>query len=253
MKSIHIFYRHIHEKHNQRSRDPNKTRPTWFSHESCFANLLDTVQKSNYSKNVTITMIYDGTPAEFNSDFVVPISNLYSQVPIEVKITDAGSNLASWRVAIQCALEANIRDEDFIYFLENDYLHQYGWLDRFLELCDSNVLFSYVSLYDHRDKYFYDMYSGLASQIYVTSNHHWRTTPSTCGSFLVTRKILAEDAALWAREVQDHFQFQELFQQRNRVLVSPIPGLSTHCMEHYLSPTIDWARLIKAHGMHSAR
>lgn len=243
MSSLHIVYRHVHGMHNHRSRDPHKVRPPWFSHESCFANLLDTIAKSSHRTQVSLSIVYDGTPDEFESDFIKTVLHNYPVSPATAIIVDAGSNLASWHTAIDYALKANIQDTDFIYFLENDYLHQYGWLEKFFELCESGIMFDYASLYDHRDKYFYSMYSDLVSKIFSAPSHHWRTTPSTCGSFLVRRNTFAEDAAYWARAVQDHFQFQDLFEHKRRLLVSPIPGLSTHCMQGYLSPSIEWEKL----------
>lgn len=149
--------------------------------------------------------------------------------------------MASWHVALMLAKNAPMDAGDLIYFLENDYLHCPNWLEKISELLNSPVHFDYVSLYDHMDKYIYAMYSDLRSRIFVTQNHHWRTAPSTCGTFLVRKKIFDEDIELWAREVQDHYQFEELSANKGRTLLTPIPGLATHCMEGYLSPTIDWA------------
>ena len=67
VKKIHIFFRHVHMRHNSRSRDPDKLRPGWFSHENCFLNLLETLDKSPWAENVTLTIVYDGTAAELSS------------------------------------------------------------------------------------------------------------------------------------------------------------------------------------------
>jgi hypothetical protein len=243
MKSVHIVYRHVHEIHHHRSRDPQKVRPRWFSHRACFANLLDTIRHSPCNQQVSLSVVYDGTPSEFESDFIRSTLEDYAIPKTTVLLVAAGSNLAAWHMAIDYAMKAEFPHESFIYFLENDYVHQYGWLEKFFELCGSGINFDYASLYDHKDKYFYVMYSDLVSKIYSTPNCHWRTTPSTCGSFIVQKSTFAEDIAYWIRDTQDHFQFQDLFQDKQRILLSPIPGLSTHCMEGYLSPTIDWEKL----------
>jgi hypothetical protein len=36
-----------------------------------------------------------------------------------------------------------------------------------------------------------------------------------------------------------------LTDNRNRFVITPIPGLSTHCMNYLLSPTINWKELNK--------
>ena len=78
------------------------------------------------------------------------------------------------------------KENDLIYFLENDYLHVQGWVIKVIELFRTHKD-KYVSLYDHADKYF--DYDKLESKIIATSNCHWRTTPSTCGSYIINRNI----------------------------------------------------------------
>ena len=43
--------------------------------------------------------------------------------------------------------------------------------------------------------------------------------------------------------VGDHNKFLQLAEERNRMVITPIPGLSTHCMEGLMSPTIKWDKL----------
>ncbi len=240
---INIFYRHVHIKHDARSRDPNKQRPQWFSHEKCFENLIKTIDSSTYKNLINLTIIYDGTIDEYNNDFISHYCKVPRIYPIQVKIVAAGSNMKSWRVALEQAIQAPIDDNSFLYFLENDYLHTFDWIEKFTELANSNHIFDYLSLYDHKDKYFFPMYDDLKSRLIITENHHWRTTPSTCGTFLVKKRTLIEDIDIWYSEIQDHYAFTELIENRKRILLSPLPGLSTHCMAGYLSPTVKWEEL----------
>ena len=239
-KLVNIFYRHVHIKHDARSRDPYKQRPEWFSHEKCFENLIRSLGNSPFQNNVTLTIIYDGTVEDYNNDFISTYCKIPQMYPIHVKIVEAGSNINSWRIALNQAVQAKITDSQFIYFLENDYLHTAHWLEKTIELVHSRIEFDYLSLYDHNDKYIYPMYENLKSSLFVTQSHHWRTTPSSCGTFLVRRKTLIEDLALWHSETQDHHAFTELVENKKRILLTPLPGLSTHCMAGYLSPTIHW-------------
>ena len=45
------------------------------------------------------------------------------------------------------------------------------------------------------------------------------------------------------REVGDHNKWVYLQEHKSRFLLSPIPGLSTHCMDGLLSPTIEWNKI----------
>jgi hypothetical protein len=87
------------------------------------------------------------------------------------------------------------------------------------------------------------MYDNLVSKIITTEIHHWRTTPSTCGSFIINRKIFEEDYDIQSTHVGDHNTFLWLNENRQRFVFTPIPGLSTHCMEDLMSPTIDWEKI----------
>jgi len=41
----------------------------------------------------------------------------------------------------------------------------------------------------------------------------------------------------------DHNKWLWLNENRNRFVFTPLPGLSTHCMNNLLSPTINWETL----------
>lgn len=245
-EKIHIIYRHVHMKYNERSRDPNKSRPLWFSYEKCFESLLNSIEKSALVDRITLTIVYDGSQAEFESDCIYKYCSPSKKFPFFVKIVEAGSNVKSWHEAIAIAKIQEFADSDLIYFMENDYLHSIDWVEKITELCDSQIPFDYVSLYDHTDMYNFinqsvlPVHGRLKSKIYVTKTHHWRVSPSTCGTFIVRKKVFFEDFEAWTGDLADHYVFTFLSKIKNRVLITPIPGLATHCMDGQLSPTINW-------------
>ena len=87
------------------------------------------------------------------------------------------------------------------------------------------------------------LYEDLVSKIFTTSTHHWRTVPNTCGSYICTKNIFFEDVEDQIREVGDANKWLWLEQNKGRFILSALPGLSTHCMETLLSPTIDWEKI----------
>jgi hypothetical protein len=95
-----------------------------------------------------------------------------------------------WETVKLAHSDNSIEDNDLIYFLENDYMHVTGWVDKIFELFQTYTGLDYVSLYDHNDKYFLPMYDSLTSKIFTSPSHHWRTTPSTCGSFITTKQTI---------------------------------------------------------------
>jgi hypothetical protein len=220
---IHIYYRHTSNN------ILNNTRPHWFSYEKCFENLLKTIQGYD---NIHLTLAMDG---EITSDFAYNYKDKYTLFQ-----THNNSSLKSFRDLMEYVKKQPMESNDLIYWLENDYLHVDGWVNKVVTLFETYLGLDYVSLYDHNDKYFFPSYDDLVSKIIVTKNHHWRTTPSTCGSYLITRKTFDEDYDIWYPATGDHDTFTYLNHSRNRFVFTPIPGLSTHCMNGLMSPTIDW-------------
>jgi hypothetical protein len=241
--NIHIFYRHVHSKAESVSRDPNKRRPEWFSYESCFRNLLATIRQDPLAHRVRLTVVFDGGGDEFQDDF---ISGYYanSALGINLQFIKAGSDLDSFLITLWKARTEDMNGKDVVYFLENDYLHQYGWVSKVFEVYDSGIKFDYISLYDHPDKYMLPMYEGLSAKLYISPSHHWRTAPSSCASFIVSRDILEQDYDVLGSGITDYYFFGRLVSERSRVLITPIPGLSTHCMAGYLSPNVDWVKCL---------
>jgi len=231
---IHIFYR----QYNIEKTD-NKGRPDWFDYEKCFKNLLKSLrdQKGNPFNGIKLNVMFDG---DVSKNF---ISKYKDQCNIhEFK---GGSDTSSFFETIKYVKNQNINKNDLIYFLENDYLHTNDWVNKVKELFNTYSNLNYVSLYDHNDKYFLPLYNNLVSKIFTSPTHHWRSTPSTCGSFIMRKDIFDEDYDILSTMEGDHNKFLWLNKNRNRFVITPIPGLSTHCMNGLLSPTINWEKLNK--------
>jgi len=224
---IHIFYRQYNILGNQ------KGRPKFFDFEKCFVNLLNTIE----GKNVDLHVVMDGRP---ETNFV----NKYKDKVTQFHQIEAGKDQVSFFKTWEIAKNIETEDNDLIYFLENDYIHVDGWVDKIIELFSTYNLPHYVSLYDNKDKYLLPMYDDLVSKIFITENHHWRTTASACGSFIVNKELFNLDYDINTSVEGDHNKFMLLNEQRNRMVITPIPGLSTHCVEGLMSPTINWEEYV---------
>ncbi len=224
---IHIFYSHYNI-----SGTDYKYRPQWFDYEKCFINLLKTIE----GKNIDLHLIMDG---KIEDNWIKKYNDKY----ISHEIVGGNMRDAGWQM-FKIALDLNsIEDNDLIYFLENDYLHVDGWSDKVIDLYKTFDNLNYVSLYDHGDKYFHPNYDDLVSKIFVSNTHHWRTMMSTCGSFIVSKKLWKEDYDFHVSLEGDHNKWLAIAEEKGRFLLTAVPGLSTHCMEGLLSPTIDWKKI----------
>ncbi len=223
---INIYYRHAVSNH------PGRFRPSWFSYENCLKNLLNTIKGHD---NINLTMALDG---DIDQDFTKNYQDKFTLFPTNYK-----SSLLSYRALLEYIKEQPMEPNELIYFLENDYLHTDDWVEETINLFSTYDELNYVSLYDHNDKYFPEHVNNMISRVYTTSTHHWRTIGSTCGSFIITRDLFDKDYDIWSDAVGDHNTFMYLNEHRNRFVLTPIPGLSTHCMEMLMSPTIDWEKI----------
>ena len=232
---IHIFYSHYNI-----TKTDHRNRPVWFDYENCFLNLLESIK----DKNVELHLIMDGV---IENNWISKYKDYY--IPHEIK----GGNMINVTLAMyEIIKNTDLEETDLVYILENDYLHTLNWIEKVLELYDTFKGLNYISLYDHKDKYFLPMYDDLVSKIFVTDTCHWRTTPSTCGSYITTKKIFDEDYddhTGISVPIGDHHKWLFLNQTKNRFILTPVPGLSTHCVEGLLSPTINWGQMNQSYNI----
>ena len=226
---IEVFLRHCY--YSQLQEQSNKERPDWWNKEKVFHNFKNTLnpETTNY------TIIYD--------EYYGKIENTFLSQEDNVHIISAGGEAKSFIMTLDYILSQNFDDDTIIYFLEDDYVHRPEW-DTILQE-GFTLPVSYVTLYDHRDKY-QEMYADLMSKILITNHSHWKPVPSTTQTFAVKFKTLKEDKEIHQKystntePSQDHTKFLEL-NQRGKHLISCLPGYSTHSVKEWISPCINWS------------
>ena len=197
-----------------------------------------------------------------NSKFIIFIDNVTEATDkaihklcdhldnVSIKYINCKNNSKSFREVYSSILQLN--DDDFIYLLEDDYLHLNNSLDVLKEAAELNYS-DYITLYDHPDKYDYGCcdinpyckdYGGEKTVVFRTKTHHWKFTNSTTMTFGAFADVLKQDKNVFWKYTennipQDFKLFNELL-QNNRLLSSPIPSLSTHCEIKYLAPFTNW-------------
>ena len=220
---IHCYYSKIQEA-------PGKQRPSWWDKEKVFQNFKNTLNP----ETTKYTIIYDEHYGKIEDTFLARENNVHT--------INCGGEAKSFIETLKYIQYQNHSPDDIIYFLEDDYVHQPGWDKVLMEGFTLPV--SYVTLYDHRDKYG-EYYAEFRTKVLFTDSSHWMATPSTTNTFVVKYSTLVEDFythtkySTGVEPSADHQKFLEL-SQRGRVLISSIPGYSTHCQEDLLSPCIDW-------------
>jgi hypothetical protein len=210
----------------------HKKRFPGFSHELCYKNFKETFDP----KEANLTYLFDAARGPLSEHF---LKNEKNVIQIQ-EGTEAGSFLR----LLDHVSKLDLHPETILYFVEDDYLHRPGWLPL---LREGLKIAEYVTLYDHKDKYF--LYPELSSRIFVSEKSHWRTTPSTTNTFALRFKTLLRDLAIHRKFSEnraitaDHEKFCHL-QRQGIILISSIPGWSTHAEPEFSSPCIDWQPLL---------
>jgi len=143
---------------------------------------------------------------------------------------------------------------DIIYFIENDYIHCLG-SDVVMQE-GFNLGAHYVTLYDHPDKYInatdggnpYIEDGGEITKVFLTKSCHWKLTNSTTGTFASTVQALKDDYQTIIKYANNPYwnDFQMCLElgNRGRTIISCIPGYATHGETKWLTPLIDWQKVM---------
>jgi hypothetical protein len=150
-----------------------------------------------------------------------------------------------------------LQPEDILMIQEDDYIYT---KDAKQYVFEGIEIGDYVSLYNSLDKYKDADKGGYNPLIYgggedckvlLGKTITFKTTNATTGSFAAKIKTLREDYDVIMKHCQPHFPypqdfllFRELITQRNRRIVVPIPGKSSH-VGLELSPFVDWESIVK--------
>ncbi len=175
---------------------------------------------------------------------------------------NTGSNGASFRLQLELAKEYD--DEQIVMLHEDDYLYSAHPQDTSESKRNHRAIIealkkaSYVSLYDHPDKYMPAGQGGNPfispegfedAKLFLTPSSHWKLTNSTTLTFATHAKTIKEDHAIWLKYVSgDHpYDFNSFLELRNtgRTIATPIPGLASNIETHWLSPLFPWDSLKK--------
>ena len=214
----------------------NKVKPDFITNEICLKNFVDVFLPNDFS------IIADNISEDTKK-------MILKYVPEEcIQYVKVGHGAGTFNLALDLALTYN--DDEIVYFIENDYLHTSD-AKKILEE-GFEIGASFVSLYDHPDKYLAPDRGGNPycdggaedTRVYLTDNSHWKITNSTTMTFAAKVKTLKENEKIlrdFTNETHPHdFQMFLKLREYNQLLITPIPGRSTHGETAWLSPLIKW-------------
>jgi len=219
----------------------NKVKPDYINNENCLKNFC----------NVFFDYIYDITVLADNcSDNTIDMIKKYID-PANIRKVNVGHGAGTFNLALDEALKYD--DLTTIYFVENDYLHKQGSPEIITE--GFNLGASFVSLYDHPDKYMSPSQGGNPycdggaedTRVYLSKSSHWKITNSTTMTFASKVSTLKRIESILRKHTQNSYpddfkMFLEL-RENNELLITPIPGYATHGETAWLSPLTNWSNI----------
>ena len=217
----------------------NKVKPDYINNEACLKNATEVFKDADW------LVIADNVSPETNDmiqKYVRRSDILYVSV---------GHGAGTFNLALDEALKLD--DDEVVYFIENDYLHKPN-SQKILEE-GFKLGAPFVSLYDHPDKYMDPSLGGNPycqggaedTRVYLTENSHWKITNSTTMTFASKVSTLKKVESVLRKYTStshphDFQMFLELREQ-NELLITPIPGYSTHGETAWLSPLTNWSKI----------
>jgi hypothetical protein len=157
-------------------------------------------------------------------------------------LRDSGSLLKCSELAME------FNDEDFIYFVEDDYLHN---KETFWEKTKDFLNFANQSInipwFIHPTDY-PCQYNRLLKRCYIfqTPSGYWREVATTTHTFMCYKKfykLFVEHFRECHKEDGNDGALSEIF-QRDALCFSPLPGIATHMHKGTFSNYVNWDKLI---------
>ena len=216
----------------------NKVKPSYIDNEKCLRNAVEIFKDAEW------TIIADNCSPE-------TLSMVEEITDCNIEIVSVGHGAGTFNLALDRALE--YKDDEIVYFIENDYLHKPGSYEALKEGLDLGAAFA--SLYDHPDKYLDPRKGGNPyceggaedTRVYLTDSCHWKITNSTTMTFAAKVSTLKRTEEVLRKHTStthpnDFHMFLEL-RQKGELLVTSIPGYSTHGETAWLTPLTDWSKV----------
>jgi hypothetical protein len=204
------------------------SRPSWFNKLICYKSVWD--MSHNDPSTFSMHVIYDGGNSPL-LDYIQSMRVSDGAIYYVNNESKYDSMTEQWDLADKLT-------GDWIYFVEDDYLHT---TDAARVMMEGANKFDLLTLYDHLDRYTRsdDITTGKET-VALSPSCHWRTAESTTSTWACSRKLWNDIREIAKKHgPNDRSFFYDLIANNVR-LWTPIPGRSTHCIKGYMSPLVDW-------------
>jgi hypothetical protein len=218
---------------------------------------------------IKMWVLLDGCPPAYEKLFRAH----FREQELEVVTLAGAGNQATFRLQVDLLARQDVAD--LVYFAEDDYFYLPNAMVELVEFARSCDDVDFVTPYDHPDRYEDSTWRERAL-VRSFGGRHWRTSSSTCLTFLASRRALLanrglfqtfrsgdDDCAIWQAITEKVGLFDPRVHAASRLRVkiwlktwlrgyrrilfgrsyplwSPLPSVATHLALPCLAPAIDW-------------
>jgi hypothetical protein len=211
----------------------NKVKPDYINNENCLKNFVHVFGNQN------LEIIADNCNEE-----TIQMITKYCH-PDRINKVSVGHGAGTFNLALDMALKE--KDDEIIYFVENDYIHLKGSPQILEEGFKLGA--PYITLYLHPDKFIppfqggnpeVDNDGGYMTKIFRGETQLFGMFNSTTMTFASTVKTLKEDESIlrkWTSGTHpDDFQMFLELRDKGKALLCPLNTYSTHGETQWLAP-----------------
>lgn len=144
-------------------------------------------------------IIDDGCPEHFQKE----IKKVLDWYDIEYIQTDKIWNFATYKMQLDLLSQQN--ESEIVYLAEDDYLYSEKWFEEAIDLLKKWIA-DFITLFDHKN-YYKARHHSIKAKYHLTNTRIWKTAPSTCLTFMTTKKTLIKAKStliLFTKWCRDH-------------------------------------------------
>jgi len=248
MNNCHIIFRScsgVYTFHN----DINRIGESITKQEiilRCLNSLVNSINLTNNNFKLKLTIVDDHS----NSDCLSNIETILKKCKCDNNIVNLAET-GNGNSLKECYNIAKVSDNDLIFFVEDDYLHNSNVINEML--LSYNIISSHIqkeiALFpcDYPDNYTRPELLNIPSFIALGNSCHWKTIINSTSTFLCTKKLINDNWNVF--DEMTNFKlgsvnnFYKIWRSNNAFLLSPLPSLSIHLHQNTKSSFIDWKKL----------
>ncbi len=196
----------------------------------CAKSVADSLKNIDHEFHIVGDRVSNET-WDFLLDLFKPKSSFNSEEPLR----DSGSLLKCSEIAM------SFEDDDFIYFLEDDYLHDPSSFFRvfdFLEHADGFNFDFFIHPTDYPDRYA----NPIRSYVIQTKSGYWREVNASTHTLMCHKKVYKKYVDFFRechREDGNDGKMSSIF-GKDALCFCPLPGIATHFHKGTFSNYVNW-------------